>query len=72
MSSSGLCRLKDATLPSGPAHSRRLQIQSFMIAHDKTIITKLHIGEMSYFALAMQAIYVTEESQWSSRDGFLG
>ena len=72
MSSSDLCRPEDVTLLSGPMHSRRLQNQSSAIAHDKSIIAKLQIGEKSYFALAIRdAIHATEGSQRSSRGRFL-
>ena len=71
MSSSGLCRSEDVTLLSGPAHLRHLQSQSSAIAYDKTIIAKLQICEMGYFALGIRdTIHAIEGSQMSICCGF--
>jgi len=56
MSSSSLCYLENATLSDGPTHSRYLQNQSSVIAHDKTIIAKLQIGIVGYSALTIRDI----------------
>ena len=72
MSLSGLCRLEDVTLLSRPAHSYCLQSQSSTISYDKTIITKLQIGKMGYFALAIRdTIHVTKAVKGQAVANFL-
>ena len=64
---------EDVKLPYKPTHSCCLQSQSSAIAHNKIIIAKLYISEMSYLALAVRdVIYAAEGRKRSSHDRFIG